>query len=97
MTRCYFTPAAEGDLEEIGDYIAGDNPGRARSFVRELRERCEKLCNFPRSYPLRPSLGSDVRVMAYRGYLICYTAHDDGRVVIERVSEGSRDLAALFQ
>lgn len=97
MTRCYFTPAAEADLEWIGDYIASDNPVRARSFVRELRERCEKLCDFPRSYPLRPILGADVRVMVYRGYVVCYTGHDDGRVVIERVLEGSREIEALFR
>jgi plasmid stabilization system protein ParE len=27
--RAHFTPQAEADLEEIGDYIALDNPGRA--------------------------------------------------------------------
>lgn len=97
MSRCYFTPAAETDLEDIGDYIAEDNPSRAKSFVRELRERCEKLCDFPLAYPLRPNLGANVRVLAYRGYLICYTAHADGRLVIERISEGSRNIEALFR
>ena len=33
------TREAEHDLEQIGDYIALDNPHRALSFVRELRER----------------------------------------------------------
>jgi toxin ParE1/3/4 len=31
------TPLAARDLEEIGDYIALDNPTRAGSFVAELR------------------------------------------------------------
>ena len=35
--RLNFTPMAEQDLEAIADYIAADNPGRALSFVRELR------------------------------------------------------------
>jgi toxin ParE1/3/4 len=93
---CYFTPAGVSDLEEIGDYIAEDSPARARAFVHELRQRCERLCDFPYAYPLRPDVAPDIRVMTFRHYLICYTVHSD-RVVIERVTQGSRDLAALFQ
>lgn len=32
--RLLLTPLAGQDLEEIGDYIAQDNPTRAHSFVR---------------------------------------------------------------
>jgi len=32
--QCILSPLAEFDLEEIGDYIARDNPGRAVSFIR---------------------------------------------------------------
>jgi plasmid stabilization system protein ParE len=39
----HFTPQAEIDLEEVGDYIALDNPGRAVSFIREIRQHCEKI------------------------------------------------------
>ena len=38
--RCRFSPLAELDLEEIGDYIARDNPPRALSFIEEIRARC---------------------------------------------------------
>jgi len=38
------TPLAAFDLEEIGDYIAQDNPVRAGTFVTELRAHCEKIC-----------------------------------------------------
>ena len=34
-----FSVRAEADLEGLADYIALDNPGRAVSFVRELRTR----------------------------------------------------------
>jgi hypothetical protein len=30
-------------LEEVGDYIALDNPGRAVSFIREIRQHCEQI------------------------------------------------------
>jgi toxin ParE1/3/4 len=33
--RAHFTPQAEIDLEEIGDFIALDNPERAVSFIGE--------------------------------------------------------------
>ena len=35
--RCIFSVLAESDLEEIGDYIARDNPERAVSFIQEIR------------------------------------------------------------
>ena len=42
-----FTSEAEGDLEQIADYIAEHNPRRALSFIRELRSRCEDLISNP--------------------------------------------------
>ena len=45
--RCSFSPMAELDLEEIADFIARDNPRRALSFIRELRERGLKITWFP--------------------------------------------------
>jgi plasmid stabilization system protein ParE len=38
-----FTAAAEGDLEAVADWIAKDNPARARTLVAELREACVDL------------------------------------------------------
>ena|SRR5258708_917994 len=52
--RAHLTPQAEIDLEEIGDYIALDNPKRAVSFIREIRQHCEKIADGPRRYVARP-------------------------------------------
>ncbi|MGD7268361.1 type II toxin-antitoxin system RelE/ParE family toxin, partial [Ralstonia pseudosolanacearum] len=41
--RLAITPLAEQDLESIADYIAQDNPARAVTFVRDLREQCQRL------------------------------------------------------
>jgi toxin ParE1/3/4 len=41
------TPLAAFDLEEIGDYIAQDNPVGAGTFLTELRAHCEKICLNP--------------------------------------------------
>jgi len=45
---CFFTPAAERDLEEIGDYIAMDGPARALLFAHQLRRPVRSLAAFPR-------------------------------------------------
>ena len=37
-----FSPVAETDLEEIGDYVALDNPRRAVTFVREIRDPMQR-------------------------------------------------------
>lgn len=41
--RVVLSNQAEVDLEEIGDYIAADNPVRAVSFVREMREHFHQI------------------------------------------------------
>jgi toxin ParE1/3/4 len=56
--RGYFTPQAEIDLEEIGDYIALDNPKRAVSFIQEIRQHCERIAEGPTRYVARPDLGT---------------------------------------
>ena len=48
------TDAAKADLERIGDFIAADNPPRAETFVAELLDRCSRLLEMPRAYPLVP-------------------------------------------
>ena len=49
-----FTPLAETDLEDIGDYIAQDNPTRALSFIQEMRAQCQKIGKSPLAYRARP-------------------------------------------
>jgi plasmid stabilization system protein ParE len=63
--RAHLTPQAEIDLEEIGDYIALDNPKRAVSFIREVRQHCEKIADGPRRYVARPDLGDAIRICAH--------------------------------
>lgn len=94
--RCAFTPLAEADLEAIGDYIVRDNPRRAITFIRELRQRCGQIADMPRAAPLRPELGAGVRVVTFGRYLICYSERGDGQVVIERIVHGARSLKNLL-
>ncbi|MBZ9661256.1 type II toxin-antitoxin system RelE/ParE family toxin [Mesorhizobium sp. ESP-6-4] len=54
MKLLVFADQAEGDLEAIGDHIASDNPFRAMTFVRELRNACIELCTMQERCQLAP-------------------------------------------
>ena len=95
--RCLFSPLAELDLEEIGDYIARDNPRRALSFIEEIRARCFLILHTPQGSPLREDLGAGVRVAPFGRYLIFYTVHEDAdEVRIERILHSARDIGQGF-
>lgn len=93
--RLVFLPQAETDLEAIGDYIARDNPRRAMSFVRELREQCRKITEAPQAYRPRPELGKGLRSCAYGNYVVFFF-EEPGLVRIVRVLHGAMDIEAQF-
>ncbi|MBD1549524.1 type II toxin-antitoxin system RelE/ParE family toxin [Roseibium aggregatum] len=67
------TREAEADLEQIGDFIALDNPLRAITFVQELVERCLALKDMARAFPLVPRYEhTGVRRRPFGEYLIFY-------------------------
>jgi toxin ParE1/3/4 len=92
--RFRFSRRAEADIEEIGDFIARDNPHRAIGFIQELRTKCRNLATLPKSSPLRADLGKDVRMSVFGNYLILYVAHPD-MLEIRRVVHGARNLLEL--
>jgi toxin ParE1/3/4 len=92
---CVFSPRAERDLEDIGDYIARDNPPRAVSFLQEMREQCSKIAETPLAFPLRPELGEGFRMVVFKSYLIFYRSEAES-VRIERVLHGARNIQVLF-
>lgn len=53
-----FSRQAEIDLEEIGDFIAADNPHRAVTFIREIRNHCLRISQSPLAYAARPPVGT---------------------------------------
>lgn len=90
------TAEAESDLESIGDYIAQDNPGRALSFIRDLREQCEALAEFPNRFPLVPRYeAKGVRRRMFGNYAIFYRTDAD-RVVVLHVLHSARDHEAIL-
>lgn len=90
-----FGPFVERDLEEIGDFIALDNPGRAVSFIREIRERFRVIADNPLIFRLRPEIGEDARLSSHGHYVILFRVDID-IVRVERVVFGGRELADLY-
>jgi len=65
-------PQALQDLQEIGDYIARDNPASAKKMIRHVRERCERLIDFPRMGCARPDIVLGIQHFPVGSYLILY-------------------------
>ncbi|MCC5621135.1 type II toxin-antitoxin system RelE/ParE family toxin [Nostoc sp. CHAB 5715] len=93
--KLVFSPKAVNDLEEIGDYIARDNPERALSFIAEIEERCRKLLVTPEAFPSRDNLLPGARMVSYGRYLIFFRLVN-GTVRVERIIHGARDLRNLL-
>lgn len=96
MKKIVFSSAAEADLEGIADYISADDPARALSFVRELRESCTRLAAFPFSCPLVPRYeATGIRGLVHGGYLIFYRVGKD-RIEIIHVLNGAMDYEPIL-
>ncbi len=70
------SPRASLDLEEIGDYIARDNPSRAISFLRELEQQCERLAKRPAAFPVQDDLAAGIRRAVHGRYLTFFRVTD---------------------
>ena len=93
--RLLITPLAACDLEEIGDYIAQDNPIRAVTFVAELRAHCEKICLNHSGYRRRPELSDDFRSCAHGNYMIFFEFTTE-QVTIVRILHSARDISEVL-
>lgn len=89
------SPKAEHDLQEIGDYIALDNPSRASSFVTEIERRFEDVAERPELFRVRDEIAPGIRAALHGGYMIFFTIASDGVVDFVRVLHGARNFAAL--
>jgi plasmid stabilization system protein ParE len=94
--RVEFSRFVESDLEEIADWIAEDNPGRAVSFIQEFREAFRRIGQSPLLYQLSPDIGEEARLAVVGRYVILFRV-DDEAVMAERVLFGGRDLPLLFR
>lgn len=94
--RLVLSRLAETDLEQIADYIALDNPLRAQSCLRDIKERIYRLPATPKAYPLLPRYErSGIRRCVEGQYLIFYRMDDDTLRVL-RILHGAMDYEPLL-
>ena len=85
-----WTKTALRTIDEIAQYIGQDNPTRATSFVKELRQNTEKLDSFP-------GMGRAGRVhgtrelVIHKNYIAVYRVRG-GDVEILRIHHVARKL-----
>lgn len=93
-------PDALGDLEEIWDYIADDNPDAADRVVADIFESLETLATFPHQGFRRPELTTrPLRFKLAGDFLIAY-APDEKPLLIIAILHGSRNprvMAAVLR
>ncbi len=91
-----FTEAAKADLVSIGDYIAQDNPQRALSFVRDLRDVAARLADTPTAFALVPRYAKHgIRCRTFGRYLIFYRIVPE-QLTILHIRHGARDYGGLL-
>lgn len=95
MSRVRFRPRALADIEDIGDYIALENPARAVTFLDELLALCARVAEQPRAFQRRDDLAHGLRQAIHGRYLLLFRCDDQGIVVV-RVLHGARRLNDLL-
>jgi toxin ParE1/3/4 len=94
--RIEVSSLVEGDLDAIAECIAQDNPRRALSFIREIREQILALGHRPLRFGLRAEFKDEARMARVGRYGILFRIHNDA-VRVERVVYVAPDLLAQLQ
>jgi toxin ParE1/3/4 len=93
------TEAAEQDLTEIADYIAGENPSAALKLIVRIEKNILKLENFPLIgvVPrIRRLARKGYRILIVDDYLVFYVIVNSEMIEIRRVLSGRRDYQFVF-
>jgi plasmid stabilization system protein ParE len=93
MAEIAWTEEAQRWLEDIFEYIAGDNPQAATRTVQEIHERSQILARFPEIGYRYLASTRNVRILLYGHFRIAYLVKDDGNIDILGVFHGSLDIA----
>ena len=96
MKQVILSDEAIGDLTEIGDYIAAQNPSRAASYIGELYDKAQNIGTAPLAYPKRDDLAPGLRMAIHDLYVILFRVKARS-VEIVRILHGARDLPRLLR
>ena len=96
MSRFVLTPAAEGDLLKIIEYLEGDNPNAVLKVVDALDQAMQRLAENSAIGHVRPDLtNGDVRFWPVFKYLVVYRPATKPLEIV-RVLHGRRDIERLL-
>ena len=96
MNRFVLTPAAEGDLLKIIEYLEGDNPNAVLKVVDALDQAMQRLAESPGIGHVRPDLtDEDVRFWPVFTYLVVYRPETKPLEIV-RVLHGKRDVERIL-
>lgn len=93
--RIEWRPMAREDLRAIVRYIGQDNPTRAKSFGKELRDKTKPLAQHPElGRKGRPGLPEWLReLVVHPNYIVFYRVlTEDGTVRILRVKHAAQQM-----
>ncbi len=98
MTRLIISAEARQDLQDIGDYIAYNNPAAATSFIVRLEQCCLEIAQHPGIGRGRDELQPGLRSLAEGRYLIYFRHQTIHRTVeIVRIVHGYRKMEKIFK
>jgi len=87
--RVSWTRPAARDLEEIGDYIARENPAAAARTIERIRDRVRNLSGFPHSGRRGRAPGTRELDIPSTPFIVGYRVDRD-RIDILAVFHGAR-------
>jgi toxin ParE1/3/4 len=89
------TPLARQDLDDIWDYAAESDVGRADRPLDLINEGCQRLAAYPEMGRARHELLVNLRSFTVKHYVVFYQPTADGIEVL-RVLHGARDIHRVF-
>ncbi|MFN9645207.1 MAG: type II toxin-antitoxin system RelE/ParE family toxin [Cyanobacteriota bacterium] len=95
MLAIVLPPSASGDLAEIWEFIAADNPAQADAFIDLIDANFQNLSRHPDAGRRRDKLLGGLRSLPVERCLI-FHLQDDVCLRIVRVFHGARDVEDVF-
>lgn len=93
MAKLRWTTEAERWLQDIHDYIAGDNPVAAQKVIAGIYGKAQMLREYPElGHKYRSEQEGDIRVLLYGHYRIAYLIRHEGVIDILGVFHGALDI-----
>jgi plasmid stabilization system protein ParE len=97
VTPFVLTPAAEGDIRDILEYIEHENPSASVRVADALRDAMRLVAERPSLGHARADLASEaIRFWPVFSYLVIYRP-DTNPLQIVRVLHGRRDVRRLLE